>query len=303
MISIIIATVNRAPLLPELLRTLAASIAASGLAAEVLVVNNGSTDDTDAVTAALARELPAMDVRLLREPTSGLSYARNAGMRAARGEVLCFLDDDTVISLPWLAEMAAAFTLGPNVGAVAGRVLLQWPDGGTPDWIDPAYYSLYSMYDRGETPGILEGEDVSFFGCNFALSRRVVEQIGLFDTAMGRKNGTLLSGEDTEYSHRIVQAGFQMAYAARAVIGHKVAPERLTTRWLARRYFWQGVTSAVHPDHRYPLYPLRWLPKLLTNALLLPVGLVSGRKRLYRTWFRLCNAAGPFYAWFLPREG
>jgi GT2 family glycosyltransferase len=301
-ISIIIATVNRAPLLPELLRTLAASVAASGLAAEVLVVNNGSTDDTDAVIAALGRELPALELRLIQEPTGGLSYARNAGMRAARGEILCFLDDDTVISEPWLAEMAAAFTLGPNVGAVAGRVLLQFPASGTPNWIDPAYFSLYSMYDRGGTPGVLEGEDVSFFGCNFALSRRVIEAVGLFDTAMGRKHGTLLSGEDTEYSHRIVRAGFQMAYAARAVIQHKVAPERLTPRWLARRYFWQGVTSAVHPDNRYALYPLRWLPKLLSNTLLLPVGLLGGRKRLYRTWFRLCNAAGPFYAWFLPRE-
>ena len=93
--------------------------APSSFTAEILVVDNGSTDDTRAVVGKFP-------VALLTEETPGPAAARNRGLHAARGAVIAHLDADTLPTRRWLAEIAAPFA-DPSVTQVAGRMLAYRP--------------------------------------------------------------------------------------------------------------------------------------------------------------------------------
>lgn len=293
LVSIIICTHNRAAVLLDTLRTLAVAVRQYGHSAEVIVVDNNCTDTTPAAVDEFCAAHPDIDCRYLRETQPGLSCARNAAIAAARGHLLCFLDDDILVPEGWLTSLLGTQAHDQHIGCIAGQIKLHWPERAIPDWIDAKYHGFYGRFFHGEDDCLLP-HGAGFFGGNFVLKREVIERVGLFDGKLGRVGKTLLSGEDGDYATRLAAAGFRLSYSAHGYIYHRVSPERLTFCWLWQRYFWQGVTVGYFPRNRYWWYPLKWLPKLLTNALLLPLLLVTGNRTLvYRTCFRIANALGP----------
>src|SRR5205823_3069273 len=86
---------------------------------EIIVVDNGSTDATCSIIAALP-------VICSSEPKIGPSHARNRGLAEARGEIVAFVDSDCIAAVDWLRELTAAFERKP-VSAVAGEILAQPP--------------------------------------------------------------------------------------------------------------------------------------------------------------------------------
>ncbi|WP_165078521.1 MULTISPECIES: glycosyltransferase family 2 protein [unclassified Desulfovibrio] len=123
-VSVIIPAWNLVELTRACLRSLAAHSA--GAALEVLVVDNGSTDATPEALPPLGRELFGAAFRLLRmEENLGFARACNAGARAASGEMLFFLNNDTLCTEGWLPPLLGAFK--GRVGAVGPRLL--YPDG------------------------------------------------------------------------------------------------------------------------------------------------------------------------------
>lgn len=123
-VSVIIPAWNLVELTSACLRSLAAHSAGADL--EVLVVDNGSTDATPEALPVLGRGLFGAAFRLLRmEENLGFARACNAGARAATGEMLFFLNNDTLCTEGWLPPLLAAFK--GRVGAVGPRLL--YPDG------------------------------------------------------------------------------------------------------------------------------------------------------------------------------
>src|SRR5258708_15077695 len=116
LVSVIIPTRNRSALLKEAMGS-ALALAYDGLEFEVLVVDDGSTDDT----VDVARAYP---VTVLQTPKIGASAARNAGMEAARGDYITFLDDDDVWLPSNIAPQLHAFADHPEYGDVFARVQL-----------------------------------------------------------------------------------------------------------------------------------------------------------------------------------
>lgn len=103
--SIVICTRNRCSVLDRCLSTVAG---VEGLdRAEVLVVDNGSTDETAAVIERWMATVPQL--RCVYEPRPGLSHARNSGVHNATGDVLAFLDDDVLVDQGWLDGLVAAY--------------------------------------------------------------------------------------------------------------------------------------------------------------------------------------------------
>jgi glycosyltransferase involved in cell wall biosynthesis len=294
-VSVIICTYNRSALLADTLRTLAQSLSSYKKPVEVLVIDNASTDDTASVVKSFITEKTAHSVALLREDRKGLSFARNTGLKHAKGEAICFLDDDVFVPEGWLEGLVAAFALRDDVGCVAGQVRLHFPDVPRPAWLDGKYNGLFSECCRGDASRLLNrGED--FIGANFALTRKAVSAVGLFNTALGRKGYSLLSGEDTEYSGRLWKQGFKIAYSAQGYIYHRVQPERLTYRWLAKRFFWAGVTNCF----KNKWYPLRSIPRILAGSMTGLYGLLTfNQKRYVLSSFRIVNQAGALYGWYL----
>ncbi len=130
-ISVVIPTRNRARLLDRALRSLAAQ---QRLPDQVVVVDNGSTDDT----ARVARSFDgSLNLTLVREETVGIPHARNAGLRHCRGDVVAFIDDDCVAHADWLLEIEKPFLRDPRLGAVGGRLLpLERGDGPVAHFYD-----------------------------------------------------------------------------------------------------------------------------------------------------------------------
>lgn len=130
LVSIIIPTYNRAGRLPETLKSV---FGQSYSSFEVVLVDDGSTDDTAAVVAGSDPRL-----RYIRQANGGVSAARNRGLREARGEFICFLDSDDLWS-PWKIEAQLAVLKAlPAVGMV-------WTDMSA---IDEAGVELHPRYLR-----------------------------------------------------------------------------------------------------------------------------------------------------------
>ena len=199
-LSIVICTRDRAGPLARCLAALPSeSLRAAG--AELVLVDNGSTDATPDVVRELADRAP-FPVVAVREERAGLSRARNAGLRAATGEVIAFTDDDCELA-PDFPELAARLFRGRDARYGGGRILLGDPTDARYCFLDD---------DRPRTipprtplrPGEIQG-------ANMVVHRDVVERIGGFDTMLGA--GTPFRSEDVDYLARASLAGFAGVYA------------------------------------------------------------------------------------------
>ena len=132
-ISVVIITRNRCR---DLERCLEAILRVRRAPDEILVVDNGSTDATREVVDRIATTRP---IRYVLEPKPGVSHARNAGSRAARGDILAFMDDDAVPREAWLENIENAFLKSPSIGIVGGAI--HHHRGERDDWIT-TYYGL-----------------------------------------------------------------------------------------------------------------------------------------------------------------
>ena len=120
-ISVILCTYNRSQSLARTLESVAEQILPNSIEWEVLVVDNNSKDQTRDVVEDFCRRYSGR-FRYLFEPRQGLSHARNAGIREARGDVLAFTDDDVILEATWLRNLTSTLQDGVWVGA-GGRIL------------------------------------------------------------------------------------------------------------------------------------------------------------------------------------
>ncbi len=116
---------------------------------EIIVVDNNSDDHTGTVVAQAKDALKdSIAVSYVFEPVQGLSVARNAGMDAARGEILAFLDDDAAPDPGWLQAMTRFFRANDQVNAIGGPVRPVF-ETDPPKWLTPGLHGIYSLIDLG----------------------------------------------------------------------------------------------------------------------------------------------------------
>ena len=241
-ISVLIATFNRSALLDECLAWLGRQRFEPG--DEVIVVDNGSTDSTPSVIQRHARTFP-VPLRTLDEPRPGKSIAIARALAAASGEVFAFTDDDVNVGARWLQELRA--TMGSEVALVGGRVLPRW-ERQPPRWLAEngprgRLASPVAVADYGPLP--IELGDRTAMGCNMAVHRTVIDRLGGFAPDLGSIRGTLLTGEDHEFTRRVQAAGLRAMYQPSAVVYHWVPFSRMRIRYFLRWFFWSGVTEVV----------------------------------------------------------
>ena len=152
-ISVVIATRDRAPLLKATLNALC-ELQSPGCPFEILVVDNGSVDSTATVVAEVARR-SSVPVTYLTEEKPGKSHALNTAIGHARGELLAFTDDDVLPSPGWLAAFAQAFS-ETDADYAAGRILPLW-EAPPPRWLTPSLYGVLAVSDGGTRRLTLNG--------------------------------------------------------------------------------------------------------------------------------------------------
>jgi glycosyltransferase involved in cell wall biosynthesis len=238
--SVIIATYNRAADLELTLESLA------GLRPdgpwEVLVVDNNSTDDTRRVVERARTAFPA-PLHYLFEEKQGRSPALNAGIRAARGEIIATTDDDVRVPADWLVAAGRALdTL--QCDYVGGRVMPIW-GAPPPRWLATRpgrQWAVIALLDYGPQP--LEFGARVPLGVNMAFRRDAFDRAGLLDPETGRKAGTLLGQEVREWCIRARQAGVRGFYTPTMAVEHVIPASRLRKAYFRRWFYWRGISRA-----------------------------------------------------------
>lgn len=217
-VSVVVATRDRPEQLADALHALAGAV---GPHDEVVVIDSASAGTS---TQAVADRAGAA---CQRAPRPGASLARNLGARRARGAVVAFTDDDCRPDAGWADAWAAAFA-DPVVGAAVGPVggagsAADVPDRGVRRWRWP-----------DDPAGIGSG-------ASLAVRRDVLHAVGGFDERLGP--GTPIgAGEDHELLLRVMEAGWEVAFAPRAAVRHEDRRGRIAT---LHRFYGYGVGAGA----------------------------------------------------------
>jgi glycosyltransferase involved in cell wall biosynthesis len=121
LVSVILPTHNRSHLLQRAIESVRSQVYPSW---EVVVVDDGSTDDTPTVVERLRCELDEGRVQAVRIPPSGVCAARNRGLALAKGSLIAYLDDDNLMHPLWLKAVVWAFSQRPDVDVVYGGIII-----------------------------------------------------------------------------------------------------------------------------------------------------------------------------------
>jgi glucosyl-dolichyl phosphate glucuronosyltransferase len=244
MISVIVATRDRAGLLASTLEALAQQ-RDPGCPFEILVVDNASVDRTPEIIADAARRSPVPLV-YLHEARPGKSHALNFAVTQARGDILVFTDDDVLTSPGWLSAYASAFA-ETDADFAVGRIFPLW-EAEPPPWLSPALYGVLAVPDGGsERLRLSKGmhEEIMPLGANMAVRRRVLDRIGGWNPNLGKLKGTLRTGEDHEFALKMVAAGYRGVYEPQASVLHRVPADRLRFNYFQRWFHDNGAIEAL----------------------------------------------------------
>ena len=238
-ITVILCTYNRCQLLGKALDSIAASTLPQSVEWEVLIVDNNSSDRTREVVDDFCNRYPGR-FRYLFEPRPGKSYALNAGIREARGDVLAFVDDDVTVEPTWLQGLTENLHSTEWAGA-GGRIVLERPCS-PPHWLvleGPHARGPWTSFDLGsEAKELLEPP----FGTNMAFRKDMFEKYGVFRTDLGPSphKRTPRPNEDTEFGSRLIAAGERLRYEPSAVVYHPVLENRLQKEYFLAWWFDKG---------------------------------------------------------------
>lgn len=236
-VSAVVCTYNRDKYLEKALMSLVEQSADTG-EYEVILVDNASTDGT-ADIAAKFRSLPHF--RYIYETKKGLSNARNAGIAAARADIVAFLDDDAVACNDWIGQIVKAFE-DPKAGAVGGQVDPIW-ESEPPSWVTAEIALYFSVVDWGERQYLPESKWI--VGANMAFRKELLERFGGFNDRLGRKGKKLISGEETLLIRQVRDAGYEVLYVPEMHAQHLVPSGRMSRKWLKERAWWGGFSARL----------------------------------------------------------
>jgi GT2 family glycosyltransferase len=258
-VSVVVCTYNGGPTLDQCLRSLRAL---DYPRYEVIVVDDGSTDDTRAILDRFP------EVRRIHQPNRGLSAARNVGLQAATGAIIAYTDSDCFAHADWLTHLVHQLQRS-GADAVGGPNLT--PEDG---WLAACVGAA-----PGQPTHVLESDQVAEHvpGCNMAFRREALLAINGFDPQYRK------AGDDVDLCWRLQQAGYWITFAPGAFVWHH---RRQTPRAYFRQQAGYGEAEALlrfkHPDKFNSWGNGKWRGILYGPAL---QGLRFGQPIIYRGTF------------------
>ena len=269
-LTIVIPTYNRETALERCLRALAA---AGGEELEVLVVDDGSTDGTIGMLERLQAAAPTLRLRWLKNAdNSGANRSRNRGVRAARGDLVAFLDSDCVPERDWAGEILRPFA-DPRVGCATGLVVEDQPR----NIFELTLWGMNRVHGEEEARRLVAG--------NLCVRRELVLEVP-FDE-------DLKYGCDEEGLFlRLGDAGVRQVFVRSAVVRHE-------HRFDARGFFrqaWLGGRGAAWLVYKYRLWGRIDVVPLILCYAALPLALLDRRLLLVSGFFLLTQLAALLYA-------
>ena len=214
---------------------------------DVLFIDQSPNKATRALCVELSR--PDLAFQHIETTKQSLSKARNLAIAGCRTDVLLYLDIDAVAAPDWAQSLSHSLTDG-GAAVAGGRIVPRWHGRPLLASRSRLVREQYSLLDLGSA----EREVRKVIGANFGLNRVRTGADAVFDEALGRRDGRLLGGEETDLCRRIAARGLKILYNGGAVVEHQILPERMTYRWLARRFYFAGLNRAIsggapQPNH------------------------------------------------------
>jgi glycosyltransferase involved in cell wall biosynthesis len=207
-VSVVIPARNAARTMPACLEALARLEPAP---TEVIIVDNGSTDESLRIVDSFVQSHPLLPIRVMREPRLGASAARNAGIRAAKGDIVAFTDADCVVTPTWLAELLNTLT-DSTISAVAANI-----EGYRSETLLEKFQSVFTL-----RPGRAQEEifcrytltSGGFPTANLAVRKQTLDVIRGFDESFE------IYGEDHDLCRRIYAIGGRIKAIPSGTVHH-----------------------------------------------------------------------------------
>lgn len=231
-LSIIICSYNRASYIGEALNSLYQQTAGLEMF-EVIVVDNNSTDDTEDVYTRWREEHLDGNFSYTTESKQGASFARNNGAKLAKGNWLCFMDDDAVATPDYVKNILNHIRTHPTVVGFGGRIIPKYIPS-EPKWMSYYVSSLVGNFDYAPIARPFEYGKYPLES-NMIVNKAVFEQIGGFNTALPGVVGTLrIGGEGKELFFKILALGHTIYYDPSILVHHVVEVKKLTSEYMYR---------------------------------------------------------------------
>ncbi len=202
---------------------------------EILIIRNGAEEERfeayEGYTVCHTRQL-------------GLNNARNKGIELAIGDVVAFIDDDTLPQDDWIETIARLHGEIHEVPVIGGKIYPIWPENRKPpEWLRGLFLEYLTLLDYSPDLTVVTSADW-IAGMNLSIKAWVFKQLELrFDPDLDRKGDNLLSNGETELFERIRLLGYEIMYSPTMVVGHRITPERMTPHFFLQRAYWQGISD------------------------------------------------------------
>lgn len=290
-ISVVVCTKNRAATLEACLDSLQAS-RTPRTTAEVIVVDNGSTDRT--AHSVQTRRHDPLPVRYILEERPGLPNARNRGWQAAEHPIVFFVDDDATVdpeAVQALSDAYAAFWDDTSPIVLGARVLADLPNGVTePEWLSAEYRPYLTQLDLGDEDRVLQDQEC-LVGAGFSVPGKTLESIGGFNPSLGGY------GMDERWIEtRVREVGGHLVYCGSVVVFHPIVEDRLRVPWFRTRLYQEGRAWKLMQWELGRLPATRWVTMGVrhTAGLVLHSGLsfamrLTGRRK--KAFSEMCRSA------------
>jgi len=236
-ISVIISVFSRERL-PDLLRCIKSLKKQTTAPEEIIVV----LEPNEHIITFFKSFFDVADVKVVVSDGPGLSCARNSGIKAAKGEIIVFIDDDAFADEKWL-EMLTKNYEDVSVIGVGGNIIPAWscPPFWFPqelNWIvGCSYEGLPKVKSSIRNP----------IGCNMSFRQSVFKKVGFFRSNVGRFGKRPISGEEADFSIRALDkyANSKILFEPTAVVFHSVPIRRISLKYLFQRSFYEGYSKAI----------------------------------------------------------
>ncbi len=250
---------------------------------EVIVVDDGSTDDTGKIVRSFSLNKP---IKYIRQERAGLAAARNKGVEAAEGSVVLFINPDCVAQIGWIREMTASLK-SAGVEAVRGASMTKWKSIAA-RLAQIEKEEIFSAFERADFVNMTDANSSGY-------QKDALLRLGGFNASIHIPD-YISGGEsdiwDTDISHRMAKAGCKTAFVPAAVVNHLFHPDSasayvgMTIRRGYRYIFaYKTLADRTAADWYLPHGLKFQLLALLLAAAGVPVALISPVAGLYAILF------------------
>ncbi len=231
-LSIIICSYNRASYISDALSSLYTQTA--GLNSfETIIVDNNSTDNTAEVFSRWRTIHTEGSFAYITESKQGASFARNTGAAIAKGDWLCFMDDDAVATPNYVENIIKHIKTKPDAVGFGGRIIPKYIPA-EPKWMSYYVSSLVGNFDYAPSACAFEYGKYPLES-NMIVNKEIYKQIGGFNSNLPGVVGTLrIGGEGKELFYKILALGHTIYYDPTICVHHVVEVKKLTSEYMYR---------------------------------------------------------------------